>query len=259
MNHKPTIIITGASRGLGAAAARIVGERGANVVLNARSEGDLKRVAEEIDPTSERVLVVPGDVSEVETARRLVRSALGAFGRLDGLINNAGVLEPIAPLAQADPERWQKNLLVNAFGPALLTHFALPHLRQQGGRVISVSSGAAVSAVAGWSAYCAGKAALNHLTRVLAVEEPEVTFVALRPGVVDTEMQAEIRRHGEEGMPAEKYQRFVRYHKEGELLPPELPGEALAVLALRAPAAWSGEFVQWDEARVQALVAEEGG
>lgn len=249
-----TIIITGASRGLGAAAARILGGEGVNVVLNARSADDLEVVANEIDPQGKRVLVVPGDASREADCRDLVRQTVEHFGRLDGLINNAGVLHPIAPVAKADPQLWQTNIAVNLLGPFYLTHYALPHLREARGRVINVSSGSAVSVTEGWSAYCAAKAGLNHFTRVLAAEEPQVVALAFRPGVVDTEMQRTIREQGRDGMPAQSHQKFVQYHEQEELLPPEVPGRALVALALAAPHEWSGEFLRWNEERVQTLV-----
>lgn len=258
MDQRKTVIVTGASRGLGAAVARAGGELGANVALNARSEDALRGVAEEVNAAGGRALVLPGDVSEAGACQRLVEETVERFGRLDGVINNAGVLQPIAPLAEGDPAAWRDNILINVLGPYYLTRFAIPHLRQSQGRVINVSSGAAVRATEGWSAYCTAKAALNHFNRVLAAEEADIVALAVRPGVVDTAMQETIRQEGREGMPAESHRRFVAYHEEGELLPPEVPGRVLALLALYAPAEWSGEFVSWDDEPVQALLSEKG-
>jgi len=140
------------------------------------------------------------------------------------------------------------------FGPVMLTQAALPHLRQRAGRVINVSSGAAVKVIQGWGAYCVAKAALNHFTRVLAEEEPAITAIALRPGKVDTAMQETIRKEGAGGMTASAHAGFVEAHARGELLPPEQPGRALAVLALHGPREWSGEFISWDEEKLQLLV-----
>jgi NAD(P)-dependent dehydrogenase (short-subunit alcohol dehydrogenase family) len=249
-----TVIITGASRGLGAATAKITAKLGAEVVLNARSEDDLNEVAAEIRESGGQALVVPGDVSHVEDCWRLVNKALREYGRVDTIVNNAGIIEPIAPIAQGDPQMWRANVEINILGPVYLTQAALPHLRKRNGRVINVSSGAAVKVVEGWAAYCATKAALNHFTRVLAAEEAAVTAIAFRPGVVDTELQATIRAAGEEGMPAENYEHYVRLHQEGKLLPPELPGRSLAALSLYAPPSWSGEFISWDEERVRSLI-----
>ncbi len=249
-----TILITGASRGLGAAAARAAAQLGANVALMARSPADLEAVAEDVRRTGGRALVLPGDVSRPQDAERVVAATVEQFRGLDALVNNAGILGPVAPLAEAEAGAWTDNWATNVLGPVLLTAAALPYLRERSGRVINVSSGAAVNAVPGWAAYCVSKAAVTHLTRVIAAEEPDVTAISFRPGVVDTEMQATIRREGAPGMPAEVYERFVAYHRQGELLPPAVPGCALAVLAFYTPPEWSGAFLSWDEEQVQSLV-----
>lgn len=249
-----TVIVTGASRGLGAATARIAAQMEANVVLTARSEQGLKGVAQEIEDAGGRALVVVGDLSQAADCQHIVAEAIRVFNQVDALVNSAGVITPIAPLAAADPDAWSENLAVNVLGPFMLTQAALPYLRRSNGRVVNVSTGAAVSVVPGWSAYCVSKAALNHLTRALAEEEPAITTIAIHPGMVDTDMQAIIRRQGANGMPAEEYARFVHYHEEGDLLPPEVPGCALAVLAFYAPQEWSGAFLSWDNEEVQSLV-----
>ncbi|MFZ0546164.1 MAG: SDR family NAD(P)-dependent oxidoreductase, partial [Candidatus Promineifilaceae bacterium] len=122
------------------------------------------------------------------------------------------------------------------------------------GRVINISSGAATRGTAGWAAYCAAKAALNQITRVLALEEPTITTLAVRPGVVDTEMQAVIRSEGKSGMIQADHQRFIGFHQSGDLLAPEIPSRALVALALHAPKEWSGDFLSWDDDRVEALM-----
>ena len=251
---KKTIIITGASRGLGLAIAQDAAALNANVVMFARSADLLAQEAQYIRDGGGSALAVPGDISKLEDCRRLVEKTVSNFGRLDSIVHNAGILEPLAPIAEADPAVWQQSLLVNLLGPMMLTQAALPYLRQNRGRVIHVSSGAATYAIAGWSAYCTTKGGLNQLSRALAIEEDLVTSLAVRPGVVDTEMQALIRTLGAEGMPEEAHERFLRLKETGELLPPAVPGGTLAVLALYAPREWDGDFLSWDEERVQELV-----
>lgn len=255
MTH-PTVLITGASRGLGAAAAQTTAQMRANVVLMARSAADLESVAGQIRAAGGQALVVVGDVRKAADCQQAVEGAVDHFGGLDALVNNAGILEPIAPIAEGDPRAWERNWAVNVLGPVLMTQAALPHLRQGKGRVINVSSGAAVSVVSGWAAYCAAKAALNHFTRVLAEEEPAITALAFRPGVVDTDLQRQIRRQGAHGMPAEVHARFLRYHEEGDLLPPAVPACSLTALALYAPADWSGSFLSWDDEMVLSVVRQ---
>lgn len=250
------LIITGASRGLGAAAARIAAQLGAKLVLNARSADALGRVATEIRAGGGAALAVPGDIGQPEVPHQLATAAVEAFGGIDGIVNNAGVLEPIALIGDGERDAWQISWAVNLLGPVMLIQAALPYLRQREGRVINVSSGAAVNAIPTWGAYCVTKAALNHLTRMLAAEEATITAIALRPGAVDTAMQQVIRQSGAGVMPPEWHARFTGYHEHGELLPPEEPGCALAVLALAAPRSWSGQFISWNDDRVQTLVSQ---
>jgi NAD(P)-dependent dehydrogenase (short-subunit alcohol dehydrogenase family) len=252
-----TVILTGASRGLGAATARQLARLGANLVLNARSEQLLAALAREINEQGGRALAVAGDVSQPAVCEALVATAIETFGGIDAVINNAAVLEPVASIAETDIQAWRRHIDINLIGPYLLVRAALPSLRERQGRVIHVSSGAATSVLAGWSAYCASKAALNQLSASVALEEPDVTSLAVRPGKVDTDMQAVLRRAGATGMASADHRRFVQHFEKGALLPPERPAAALAVLALAAPHDWSGQFIRWDEAKVQALVGQE--
>ncbi|NPA26211.1 MAG: SDR family NAD(P)-dependent oxidoreductase [Chloroflexi bacterium] len=250
----PVVILTGASRGLGEAAAYEAARQGAHLVLNARNAARLRQVAERARDLGAEVLVVPGDIGLPLTARRLVQQTLSHFGRVDAVVNNAAIIQPIGPIAELDPYAWQTNWQVNVLGPAMVVRWALPALREHQGRVVNVSSGAAIKPYPSWAPYATAKAALNHFTRILAAEEPRITTLAFRPGVIDTDMQRFIREHGAEHMPPELYQRFLHYREAGKLEPPERVARALIAVALRAPHAWSGEFVSYDEPRVQALI-----
>ena len=256
MSERPCVVVSGASRGLGAATARILAEMGAAVVVTARSAVPLDALVTEIREAGGQAFAIAGDISDPTTARRCVNAAMENFGRLDAAVNNAAIIEPIARLADVSAEAWRRLFDVNVLGAVLLTQAALPHLRERGGRVINVSSGAAVHAIRAWGAYCASKAALNMFNETLAAEEPQITAIALRPGVVDTPMQEVIRKWGADAMPPEDYAHFVSLHHERQLLPPEKPARAIAKLALYAPRAWSGEFVRWDDPRVEALRAD---
>ncbi len=251
---KPVIIVTGASRGLGAAISRFIDQYGGSVVLNARSAQAVHELAEEIRGKGGRTLAFPGDVSQAGVCEALIEKTIQEFGRLDGLVNNAGIIEPIARVADAALEEWQDNFAINYFGPLILTQKALPYLRQNKGRIINISSGSSTSALAAWGAYSTAKAALDHLTRILAQEEPAVTALAVRPGIVDTQMQATIRAKGRTAMAEANYNRLNGLFEQGRLVPPEQSGRAIACLALFAPHEWSGETLAWDEPRVQELI-----
>ncbi len=248
-----TMIITGASRGIGAAIAREGLARGFNLVLNARASDALNSLANSLDISSKRIATVAGDVSNQEVCKRIVDSAVERFGDVDVLINNAGILEPVGPLHAVDGNEWVRNLMVNVAGPVLLTQCALFSLRRRRGCVINISSGAAVNAVRGWSAYCTSKAALNHFNRMLAAEYPEIVAIAVSPGMTATDMQATIREQGEGRMPKDEHRRFVDAHQKGELRSPQDVARAVVALSLNAPAELGGEFVTVDDPRVKAL------
>lgn len=250
----PVVIVTGASRGLGAAAAAILAARGAAVVLLARSEVDLNDVAERIAAEGGDVMAMACDVSDAAACQRVIEHTIARYGYFDTIVNNAAVIHPIATIADSDPQAWAQNVLINLVGVFNLTHYALPHLRGRHGRVITVSSGAAVLVEAGWSAYSASKSGVNHFTRTLAAEEPSITTIAFRPGKVDTPMQNTIRQDGDAGMSAAGYAKFVGYHEAGELVSPFDVGHKLAALALHAPHEWTGEFINVTEERLKALV-----
>jgi NAD(P)-dependent dehydrogenase (short-subunit alcohol dehydrogenase family) len=251
----PVVIITGASRGLGAACAQIASQAGAGVVLCARSEQDLVELVDQILAEGSHALAVIADVSSTADCQRIVYETISRFGRIDALINNAGILEPIAPIATGEIGGWLDNIKINLLGAVMLSQASLPYLRNQSGRIINVSSGAAINVVPGWGAYCASKAALTHFTRVLAAEENEITTLSFRPGVIDTEMQATIRNVGKLGMQKDNYDYFVNLHSQGELLPPEIPARSLVALSLYAPRELSGKFISWDDEAVRQLVS----
>jgi NAD(P)-dependent dehydrogenase (short-subunit alcohol dehydrogenase family) len=192
-----TVVVTGASRGIGAAAARAFGAEGANVVLTARSADPINALAAEIIDAGGSALARPSDVSRFHGLNRVMEVAVETFGSLDVLINNAGLIDPISHLAAADPEDWGKTIDTNLKGVFYGMRAALP-LMLPGGTIITVSSGAAHNALEGWSAYCASKAGAAMLTLAADKEERErgIRVMGLSPGTVATEMQDIIRASG---------------------------------------------------------------
>lgn len=201
MNHiqNKTIIITGASQGIGEAAARLLAKHDANLVLVARSTDKLAKVAESIASTGGNAQVVSGDVADYATLAEASQLALSHYGRIDVLINNAGLITPIARICDSDVDAWSKVVDVNIKGVYHGLRAVLPHmLAQKGGQVINISSGAATSALEGWSHYCSTKAAVLSLTRCAHREYSAqgIRVVGLSPGTVATDMQAAIRDSG---------------------------------------------------------------
>jgi NAD(P)-dependent dehydrogenase (short-subunit alcohol dehydrogenase family) len=250
MSDNPVVIVTGASRGVGAFIARWLGKVGACVTLIARSPDPLERVAQDVERLGGVALTIHGDLADEDACRRTVEKTIDRFGQVDALVNNAGIFQPIAPVASADAEAWRYNIEVNLFGPFHMAKAAIPHLLKQKGRIINVSSGAAKIPVLAASAYCTSKAALVQFTRVLAAEEPSLTAIAVRPGVVDTEMQALIRREGSEAMAPEQVAYYQSLKTEGKLEPPAVPARSIAWLSLHAPRDWSGQFLNYDDTQI---------
>ncbi|KAK1236496.1 hypothetical protein PQX77_000273 [Marasmius sp. AFHP31] len=180
-----------------------------------------------------------------------IKKSSEKFSHIDGLILNAGTLEPLCRVGDSDTplSSWRKHFEVNFFSLVTAVQGTLPSLRKSefGGRIVFVSSGAAVKGTAGWGPYNASKAAMNSLCRTLAEEEPDVVSVALRPGTVDTAMQQAIREQGVKHMTESDHQSFMRLHSDGILLKPELPGGVIASLAIRATKDLSGQFVSWND------------
>lgn len=190
-----TVLITGASRGIGAAAARAFAAAGANVALVSRSTSDIADLAGEIGPTA---LAIPCDVANWTVMARAVDAVVETFGSLDIVINNAGIIEPIGPLAEVDVEGWNAVIDVNVKGVFHGMRAALPVMQAQGaGTIITISSGAAHRALPGWSAYCTSKAAAKMLTEAAHAEHGETLRVmGLSPGTVATQMQRDIKASG---------------------------------------------------------------
>jgi len=186
-DHLAPLLITGASQGIGEATARLFAQKGHRVALLARSVAAIESLANEIGG-----LAIPCDVADEPAVRQAVHKAATEFGGIDIIINNAGTLQPAAGILDTKPSDWTRNIEVNLFGPLYVLRHAVPFL-PKGGVVINVSSGAAANPLVGWSAYCAFKAGLSILTRVLAIEESDargIRVYGFLPGLVDTDMQA---------------------------------------------------------------------
>ena len=184
-------IVTGGGTGIGAAAARVLAQAGADTVLASRTQENLERVARKIESeTSRRSLAVPTDVRDEEQVAALVDAAKSAFGRIDVLVNNAGGTRH-AYLSDLEPEGWDRAFSLNVRGPYLCTRAVGPHLIESGGgSVINISSGAGMTGVRGFAPYSAAKAGILGLTRSLAREVVTrgIRVNALAPGPFMSEM-----------------------------------------------------------------------
>ena len=227
-----TVLITGASRGIGAEAARAFVKAGAQVGIAARSADSLAELAAETG-----ALALPCDVADYASVAEAVARLEGALGPLDVLINNAGVIDPIAPLTDADPDDWGRLIDINIKGVFNGMRAALPGMIARGdGTIITVGSGAAYNPLEGWSAYCTSKAGALMLGRVADVEARGrgVRVLSLSPGTVATDMQHRIRDSGVNAVSRLDWSAHV---------PPDWPAQALVWMCTDDADDWIGREV----------------
>jgi NAD(P)-dependent dehydrogenase (short-subunit alcohol dehydrogenase family) len=184
-------VITGASQGLGKALALAYAEAGAQVVMNSRSEESLRPVAEEAESSGAEVLAMAADVSQSADVERLVGAAVERFGRVDVLVNNAGLLGPRVAIERYPEDEWRRVLDANLTGPFLVSKAAIPHM-PEGASIINVVSGVSVEGRSQWGAYSVSKFGVEGLTQILAAELKErgIRANAVDPGGMRTEMRA---------------------------------------------------------------------
>jgi 3-oxoacyl-[acyl-carrier protein] reductase len=230
------VVVTGASRGLGRSMVERFSAEGARVTLTARDEERMERVAADLPGKS---LVVPADVRDADAVERVIERTVERFGRIDTLVNNAGVSilgmqDSRKRLADVAESEWDTVLGVNLKGTFLFTRAALPHMfERERGNVINVSSGLGRRAIAGAGPYVSSKWGLEGLTRVTALEGEEygVNANALDPGGrVDTDIWAHL--------PDEE---------RAEILRPDVMDEAAVLLAAQAPGGVTGESATAEE------------
>lgn len=240
-----SLILTGASLGVGRALAPMLAAEGAALVVNARSEEPLRETMDACAAASAQAetgaahAMVAGDASEARVAEALVREAL-ALGDFHGFIHCAGVLAPGPTLWELSPERFGQVFAASPMAAYQLARAAYPHLVRRGrGLAVFFGSGAAERAQPGIAAYCAAKAAEEHIARQLAAEAPDILAFNYRPGIVDTRMQTQARES--EGGSAEALKEvFVPWKEQGQLLTAEESAAGLVRLLAAGPERYQG-------------------
>lgn len=185
------VMVTGASQGLGRALALACAREGASLVINSRGEESIRPVAEEVEALGAEVLALAADVSKGLDVTRMVDEAVSLFGRIDVLVNNAGVLGPRVYIQEYPEDEWRKVIDANLTGPYLVSRAATPHM-PEGGSIVNVVSGVSVEGRAGWGAYSVSKFGVEGLTQILAAELAErgIRVNAVDPGGMRTGMRA---------------------------------------------------------------------
>jgi NADP-dependent 3-hydroxy acid dehydrogenase YdfG len=217
------IVITGASSGMGAAAARHLAAKGACVVLGARRSDRIAALAAEITTAGGKATAVVTDVTKREDLRKLVDTAVETYGRVDVLINNAGIM-PLSPLERLKVDEWDRMIDVNLKGVLYGVAAALPHMKEQrSGHIINLSSVAGHKLFAGSAVYSATKFAVRALSDGLQQEMApyNIRTTIISPGAVKTELLDHISEHdvqeanrdyvAQVGVPPETFARLVAF------------------------------------------------
>jgi NAD(P)-dependent dehydrogenase (short-subunit alcohol dehydrogenase family) len=237
-----TLILTGASGGIGRALSVELVRAGVNLVLNARRAGPLAEAARDCEGLGVKVSQVVGDASESRIADALVAEAV-SLGNFYGFIHAAGVLHPGPLLWELPPAHFREILDSHLTAGYELARAAVPELlKQGGGLVIFFGSHAAESNLPGIGAYNVAKAAEEHLARQLAAEAPQITCFVFRPGATETRMQEQAREAEGGGAPV-LHQVFRGYHLRGELDSPAHAAKNLMRLLKNGPRRFHGKIV----------------
>ncbi|MCL2658721.1 MAG: SDR family oxidoreductase [Betaproteobacteria bacterium] len=216
------VVITGASSGLGEAAARLLAKEGALVVLGARRAERIRQLAEELIAEGGKALAIATDVTQCEQVQRLVDTAVKTYGRVDVIINNAGLM-PHSPLERGKVEDWERMVDVNIKGVLYGIAAALPYMKaQKSGQIINVSSVAGHKVRPGGAVYSATKSAVRVISEGLRqeVKPYNIRTTIISPGMIATELPdsitepdiAEItRKNYESAIPADSFARMVLF------------------------------------------------
>lgn len=242
-------ILTGGGRGIGEAVAHAFAQEGANLILVSRTANEIKQVATSVKTYGVEVLPLVGDVAKESTAEKIVKETLHGFGRIDSLVNCAGILGPVGRFDTLDWKKWKQTFEVNFFGTLLCIRAVLPFMMQQHyGKIITFSGGGATSPLPNFTAYGSSKAAVVRVTETLAQEyKPfHIDINAIAPGAVPTRMQEEILAAGESA--GVDYHKKMMAIKEKGGTPPEVAAQLAVFLASAASDGLTGKLISapWD-------------
>jgi dihydroanticapsin dehydrogenase len=217
-------LVTGGSRGIGFATAKILSENGAMVIITARNQERLEKSISKI-PNS---IGIAADIRNSNDVKNVVNKTIEKFGRLDILVNNAGIFPKIKQLHEIDEDEWNEVLDVNLTGQFRFTKEAIPHLQKTSGSIINISSDAGIKAYQGFNAdaYSASKAALILLTKCWALEysKDKIRVNCICPGVVDTDMTKPFLK-------TQKDKEFMNSEQIGRIGQPDEIGKAVLYFA----------------------------
>lgn len=239
---------------MGRSVALAFGKEGAKVALAARTKEQIEHVAEELRSLKKSVIAVPTDVSDEDQVDRLVKKTLEAYGTIDILVNNAGARGAIGPIHKISLEEWEQTLRLNLTATFLCSKAVLPvMMEKREGKIINVVT--TTTPRPNLTPYMVAKAGVTHFTKQLSreVKEFNIQVNAIHPGVMDTQMQKELRKAGTEAVGTDM---FERIKEEGMLHSPDEPAQLILFLATKAADGVTGEFLSFDDKEVKILISQ---
>jgi len=250
-----TAIITGSGRGIGSAIALAMAKEGTDIVVLSRTWSEVAETAAKVKDLGRRGMALKVDVSKIKQVERMVDLTMQKFGKIDVLINCAGIQGPIGPLVENRTEEWVKTVNINLIGTFLCCKAVLPiMIKQRYGKVINLSGGGSCEPRPRFSAYAVSKAAVLRLTETLAeeVKEFNIQVNAIAPGAVDTTMHDQVLAAGEAA--GEKALAVSRRVKSGGGTSPEIPAGLAVFLASDESDGLTGRVISavWDDWKTMA-------
>ncbi|KIY04077.1 uncharacterized protein Z520_00769 [Fonsecaea multimorphosa CBS 102226] len=246
------IIVTGANGGIGfSITQQLLAKPAETVALVVAIDLHDHRLRCLLDRHQDRLEVVCGDISRRESSQKAVDAAISRAGRLDSIILNAGIQGPTGSILKTDVEAWKKCFDVNFFSLVHSIQVAAPHLHESKGSIIMTTSGVSLSPFPEWGAYGSSKAAMNYLNMAWPKEDQIVRSVCIRPGIVDTGLQKEVRDELQNSLPEKTYTWLKGIHDRGELLRPDQPARTFVAFALGGiPEELTGKVVDWNDPKI---------
>lgn len=243
------IILTGAGRGIGREIAKKLSSEGANLALIARTESELRETFEVLNPKNHNTFYITLDISDEEKVMQTFADILLRMGRIDCLINNAGIQAPIGPFQKIILKEWRKNFNINLFGTVNCTYAVINKMiKQKKGKIVNMSGGGSTSPRPNFSAYGVSKTAVVRFTEILAEELKDfnnININAISPGAINTKMLDEVLKEGKKAG-KEFLDAVKRKEKGGD--DPNLVADLICFLASDISNGISGKLIsaKWD-------------
>ena len=247
------IIITGASRGLGVHIARAMWDNGANLLLVARSEDAINKLKKDLETVStpgQVIYTITADLELSEATDIIIEEAQNVWGRLDGLVNNAGILGPVGPLWKNPWKAWEETIRVNLLAPVALCRACIQWMKKDGqGKIINLSGGGATGPRPNFSAYAVAKTGIVRFTEILAeeVRDFNIHVNSIAPGALNTDMLEDVLREDPENVGEDEYEKALK-QKEAGGASPEQAARLCVFLASSASDGITGKLISaiWD-------------